>query len=97
MTGDATPTVGAWVTFMPTSPESGRVGQVAAVLEPNEYGRTRFRVEFWRERKKGKALRQERDHDTVSADRLLGVLSQAPPGIKPLVLTEPAEPSASAA
>lgn len=96
MTGDAMPTVGAWVTFMPTSPESGRVGQVAAVLEPNEYGRTRFRVEFWRERRKGKTVRQERVSDTVSTDRLLAVLPSAPAGIKPLVDTEPVA-SASAA
>lgn len=72
------PAVGEWVTFCPTTPETALAGQVAAVLEPNQWGRLRYRVEFWTERKTGKRTVVERANDTVSADRLISILSRAP-------------------
>lgn len=78
------PVRGDWVTFHPTKPGPAEIGQVAAVLEPNQWGRLRYRVEFWTERKTGKRTVVERADDTVSADRLISI-TRPPRDMKPLI------------
>lgn len=78
------PAVGDWASFHPSEPGRAHLGQVAAQMTPNRYGRACYRIAYWRERS-GKPA--ERDDDEVSADRLIAV-TRPPHGMTPLLRGE---------